>query len=475
MRGVLLTHSYLLRNDPHEQEILRPFPPLGLQSLVAYLRQQGVAPVEWFDSTFASDTQAVLDAVEAMDPAVVGFYGHTVTRPVAQGLIAACKAQGRVVVAGGPDPVQYLDEYLGFGVDVVVVGEGELTLHELVMAVEAHGGRRPDDATLRAIRGIAFRAGQELVRTEPRPLIRPLDRLPWPARDRRDHDEYFRVWRERHGETALSMVTSRGCPFHCSWCSKQVYGDTFRRRGETDVIDELVSLRERFDPDQIWFADDLFTINRAWVHRFCQQMVERRTTLPFYGIARPESLDAALCDALRRAGCYRIYCSAESGAQHVLDRMRKDSTVQDILRAGRLLRQAGIELGVFVMLGYPGESRQDIDRTLEMLHTLEPDVVLVSVAHPMKGTTFYDEVADRLVGAPDGGPSHHGGRLRFRMRYPSAFYDTAQRLVWTETELARGLRRGPVDARLLRLLVQAPALRSRLWWESRRDRGDAPT
>lgn len=455
---LLLFHAYHLAEDPREQEIMRPFPPLGIQYLVAWLRREGWGAVEGYDPTFEPGPAAFYARLAETRPRVVGLYGHTITRPTAAAMVARCRQEDIRVVAGGPDPVQYMDAYFDAGVEVIVIGEGERTLSELMSHLAANGWSW-DWSRLDGIAGIAFRRDGATVRTATRPLIRPLDLIPWPHRERRDLDRYFAAWRARHGETALSLVTSRGCPYHCTWCSKQVYGDTFRRRGVDDVIDELLSLRERYAPDQIWFADDMFTINRSWVLRFCEQMVNRGAQIPFYLIGRPETLDPELCDALRRAGCYRVYCSAESGAQHVLDAMRKDSTVGEIRRAGRTLRAAGIELGVFVMLGYPGETAADVDATVSMLHDLDPAVTLLSLAHPMRGTAFYDAVADRLE-SPPGWAEKNGGRLAFRMDQSRRYYELAQRWIWAETALVRKLRKGEVDRELGRLLIKTPVLRA---------------
>lgn len=446
--NVLLTHGYFLADDPHEAELMRPFPPLGLQYLVAYLRAQGVA-AEWWDSTFQPGPAAFPGALDAARPDVVGFYGHTVTRPVTAGMVAEARARGLRVVAGGPDPVQYLDEYFAMGVEVVVVGEGELTLHALVEHLRAHGGRW-EPTRLGDIQGIAFRDGERVVRTPARPLVRPLDRLPWPARERRDLDAYFAAWRARHGQTALSMTTSRGCPYHCTWCSKQVYGDTFRRRDPDAVIDELLAVKEQFAPDQVWFVDDMFTLNRTWVDRFADRMIARGAQTPFYVIGRAETLEPAQLARLRAAGLYRMYVSAESGADHVLEAMKKGTSVAELKRAGRLLREAGIEMGAFVMLGYPGEARRDVLATRDLLRDLDPAVTLVSVAHPMKGTAFHDTVRERVTGA-------RGGRLTFEMAYSPRFYDAAQRMLWADERLRRARQ-----ARSPRGLVGAAARYA--WW-----------
>jgi radical SAM superfamily enzyme YgiQ (UPF0313 family) len=446
---LLLTHAYFLADDPHEAQIMRPFPPLGLQYLVSYLRREGFAEVDWWDTTFQPGPDTFPAILADADPRVVGFYGHTITRPTAKGMMAAAK--GRRIVAGGPDPAQYLDVYFDMGVEVVVLGEGEVTLQALMEHLRANRWQW-DVERLRDIDGIAFRVGAETVRTRPRALLKKLDTLPWPHRERRDLDAYFGAWRARHGETAMSLTTSRGCPYHCTWCSKQVYGDTFRRRDPDAVIDELLAVKERFGPDQIWFVDDMFTINRTWVHRFCDRMVARRAVTPFYLIGRPESLDEPMVDALRRAGLFRMYLSAESGAQHVLDAMRKETSLAQIDRGAALLRGAGIELGLFVMLGYPGEEKPDILATRDMLRRLDPEVALLSVAHPMKGTAFYDAVADRITG-------EHGGRLTFRMRHSPRLYELAQRMIWADIGLRRALRaRAPAE--VLRNAARWPLYRA---------------
>jgi radical SAM superfamily enzyme YgiQ (UPF0313 family) len=455
---LLLFHAYYIQNDPHEQEIMRPFPPLGMQYLAAWLKQDGFQAIDWMDSTFQTGPEEFHTRCADDNPRVVGLYGHTVTRPIACGMVGRCREDGRRVIAGGPDPVQYVNEYLDAGVEVIVVGEGEVTTSALLTHLRENRWEW-DRSTLRDIPGIIFRDGDEIVRTPARPLIRPLDRIPWPERRHADLDKYFSVWRQRHGETAMSMVTSRGCPYKCSWCSKQVYGDTYRRRSVKDVLDELSAIRTSFDPDQIWFADDLFTLNKTWTAQFCKEMVRRRSTIPFYVIARPETLTPRMCNDLAAAGCYRVYVSAESGAQHVLDAMNKHDRVENIYQAGVNLRCAGIELGVFVMIGYPGERVEDIDATLRMLHFLEPEVLLLSIAHPMKGTDFYEQVADRIVPPAPGWEESNGGRLVFEMDYPRRFYEIAQRMIWAETSLVRKLRRGEYDRELAWLAVKTPLYR----------------
>lgn len=450
---LLLTHAYYLCDDPHEAEIMRPFPPLGLQYLIAFLKANHWTNVDWLDATFHAGPHVFAEHLIQSQPKVVGFYGHTITRPQMTELVHLSVEQGCRTLAGGPDPVQYMDAYFDMGVEVVVVGEGEHTLLALMEHLQKHHWQWDWDE-LQGIDGIAFRHDGKLVQTKARKLIRPLDSLPWPERRRSDLEPYLAAWRKRHGETALSMVTSRGCPYHCSWCSKQVYGDTFRRRSVDDVIDELLYLKKEYQPDQIWFADDLFTLNKSWIRRFCSEMMRRQAVTPFYIIGRPETFTPELCADLRKAGCFRVYLSAESGSQLVLDAMHKDDRVEHIVTATRLLQAEGIEVGFFVMIGYPGERWPDLKATIRMLHALQPDVTLLSVAHPMKGTAFYDSVKDRLM------PSRNkGGRLAFDQDYSPLFYEWAQRWIWSETQLVKDIKQRQLKPSTFKLAVKAPIYR----------------
>ena len=447
-------------------ELMRPFPPLGIQYLVSWFRRETSFAVDWYDATFENDEDSFYQILLDQSPRVVGLYGHTLTRTVALEMSRKAEECGCVVIAGGPDPAQYAEEYLNGGVDILVVGEGEHTLQEVMEHLKANRWI-PDPEILKDIHGLIFKDPAGAIHTTPpRKLIRPLDILPYPHRNPKNLNRYFNAWRDRHGETALSMNTSRGCPFHCTWCSKQVYGDTFRRRNHEKVVDEVLYLRETFDPDQIWFVDDVFTLNRAWVHRFCTEMVRREATIPFYLVARPETVDKPMLEALKNAGCYRIYFSAESGVQHVLDAMNKHTKVEDIYRACALCKELGIEIGLFVMLGYPGENFEDIQATLWMLNEIQPEVLLLSVAHPMKGTTFYDSVASQIV-TPAGWAEENGGRLAFKMRFPHEFYTLAQKHIWNETELLKGIKQRHITGNIIKTALKYPPTRLMFEWKGR--------
>jgi anaerobic magnesium-protoporphyrin IX monomethyl ester cyclase len=425
---VLFAHGYFLAEDAQERRIMRPYPPLGLLYLSSHLRRAGLA-VDIFDSTFRSFTEFA-DRVERDRPRVVGLYCNLMTKANVLRMIAIARAAGARVVLGGPEPPHYAQEYLERGADVVVVGEGEKTLEELLPAL-LEG--RPESEWAN-IAGIAFRAEGRVIRTAPRPLIADLDAQPWPDREAVDIPAYLDAWRGRHGRGSLSLITARGCPFTCTWCSRSVFGETHRRRSVTDVADEVQALVERYRPDQLWYADDVFAIHRGWTLAFADEMGRRGLRLPFECISRGERIDDDVADALARLGCFRVWVGSESGSQRVLDAMQRRVRVEQVQAATRRLQRRGIEVGFFIMLGYADEDVSDLEATVRHLKTARPDAFLTTVAYPIKGTPYYETVAPRVAPTADwaGGSDRD---LVIRGRHTPAYYQWARR--WMTAEVAR--------------------------------------
>ena len=413
---ILLAHGYFLAEDAHERQVMKPYPTLGLLYLSAYLKRQGYA-VEIFDATFHS-LDEFLAYVQAKRPPVVGLYTNLMTKFNVLKMLAACRAVGARVVLGGPEPASYAAEYLARGADVIVVGEGELTLADLLE-------RRFQG--LDQVSGIAFLDDDgAVITTPPRPYIPQLDSLPFPDRDAIDLDRYVRVWRDNHGLGSVSLICARGCPFHCQWCSHAVYGHTHRRRTPANVADELALLLERYQPDQVWYADDVLTIHRRWFLEYARVLKDRGLKAPFECISRPDCLDDNVIAALKEMGCYRLWIGSESGSQRVLDLMKRGTQAGDVRAKTRLLQKAGIQVGMFIMLGYDGEQLADLDATTQHLKDANPDVFLTTVAYPIKGTAFYNQVHDRVI-APAAWDQVSDRDLSIRGRNSRRFYSFATR------------------------------------------------
>ncbi|MGE0405767.1 MAG: radical SAM protein, partial [Candidatus Korobacteraceae bacterium] len=291
MAELLLTHGYFLQEDPKEQQIMKPYVPLGILYLCAYLREQGFG-VEVFDSTFARMDE-LLARLREGPPGVVGVYANLMTRRNAVRILRAAKDAGWKTIAGGPEPGAYIEEYLHAGADVIVIGEGEQTMAELLPAL------RMKSADLSSIRGIAYRDGEGVVRqTAVRAQIANIDDLPWPAREQVDIARYVRTWREAHGQGSVSFITARGCPYRCRWCSHQVFGMTHRRRKPAGVAEEVEWLLGTYSPDIMWVADDVFTIHHGWLREYTAEMKRRGMRVPFECISRADRLNPEVADLL---------------------------------------------------------------------------------------------------------------------------------------------------------------------------------
>lgn len=433
---LLLTHGYFLYEDPKELQIMKPYVPLGILYLSSHLRARG-HDVEIFDSTFRT-REELFRLLASCAPAVLGVYANLMTRKNVVEILEVAKEAGWQTIVGGPEPGAYTAEYLDAGADVVVIGEGEITTEELLPVLRrCRKHPRDTNTELARINGIAFRnLDGSLCRTQPRAQIPNLDTQPWPDREAVDIDRYVRTWRECHGQGSVSLITARGCPYRCRWCSHEVFGRTHRRRRPASVVDELEWLIERYHPDMAWLADDVFTIHPGWLEQYAAEMRRRRLRIPFECISRADRLNPRVMDLLAELGCFRLWIGSESGSQRVLDAMERGVTVEQVRAAVSLAKVRGIKAGMFLMWGYSGEEIEDIEATVDHVKQSDPDVFLTTVSYPIKGTPYFEDVASRAVNAKPWRESSDRD-YRIRGRHSRRFYQYADQLLRSEVELSR--------------------------------------
>lgn len=431
MSDVLLTHGYFLGEDPKEQQIMKPYPTLGLLYVSAYLRKTGFG-VEVFDTTFASrgDLTARL---AAGSPGVLGIYTNLITRSSVLDVVRQAKALGWTVVLGGPEAANYPAEYIGRGADVVVFGEGEETMAELLPALDARGPHR-----LQGVAGTAFRDERGDIITNPdRAQIKDIDALPWPDREAIDIGRYVDVWRTHHGTGSVNLITARGCPYRCRWCSHAVFGYSHRRRTPRGTADELEFLVQRYRPDIVWYADDVFTIHHRWLYDYAAELKRRGIRIPFETISRADRMmQEDVLRTLADMGCWRIWIGAESGSQRILDAMERGVTVEQVLFATRAAKRYGIQVGMFLMWGYDGETVDDIEATVDLVKRADPDIFLTTVAYPIKNTPYFNALGDRVAASRDWASSTDRD-YDVRGRYPRELYRHADRWLRQEVEAHR--------------------------------------
>ncbi len=433
--NLLLTHGYFLTEDEHEKSIMKPYPPLGILYLSAYLKSKGYA-VDVFDSTFKTK-QEFYSFIDAHRPAIVGIYCNLMTKLNVLEMIRYCKSRGCIVVLGGPEPPYYTQEFLRYGADAIVIGEGEATMEELVDTISKFGVHR-----LHHVHGIAFKDEDgNIAQTPSHELIKDLDTIPFPDREAIEIEQYIATWRQYHSLGSVSLITARGCPYTCKWCSHGVYGFTHRRRSVTNVVNEIEYLINRYKPDMMWIADDVFTINHKWFYGYYDEMKRRGLRIPFECISRPDRVTEDILQKMAELGCFRIWYGSESGSQRILDAMSRGVTVEEIRAMTAAAQNHGIEVGLFVMLGYEGEAVEDIETTIHHLQEANADTFLTTVAYPIKGTTYYSEI-ERNISSHLPWGKRTERQFKVHGKYTKSFYWFAQRRLSNEVLFHKLSRNG---------------------------------
>jgi anaerobic magnesium-protoporphyrin IX monomethyl ester cyclase len=402
MSEILFGQSYFLRFDPKLYQAMQPYPPLGTLYAASYLRNRGYE-VALFDAMLAESEDEWDQAIRSHKPRYAILYEDSFNylskmclermRQAAFTMLEMAKEQGCTTIVCGSDATDHAQKFMQAGADYVLIGEGEETLAELMDRLT---GRTA--TPFQQILGLTYPEG-----TNPRrPDIRDLDSLPFPAWDLVDIGQYREIWLDRHGYYSMNMVTTRGCPFHCNWCAKPIWGQRYNTRSPSNVVDEMEWLKEAYHPDHIWFADDILGLKPGWVAEFAQRVRDRQAVIPFKCLNRVDLLERAdEIDAFKQAGCKTIWVGAESGSQKILDAMDKGTSLKQIFNVTKKLHAAGIQVGFFLQFGYPGETRQDIELTFEMVRHCDPDDIGVSVSYPLPGTRFFETVQHEL------GDKHH--------------------------------------------------------------------
>ena len=402
MADVLLTHSYHLYYDRKQVRKMQPYPPLGTLYAAALLRSAGIS-VALFDTMLSDPETGFESALKQHRPKIVVVFEDnfnflskmclTRMREVAYHILETSRKFGATVLVNGSDASDHTHDYLQNGFRCVLLGEAECTLLEAVTEV-----LREDEEALSRVPGLAFldRTTGEVVRTKQRQFIRDLDQLPFPSRDLTDINAYRKVWKEAHGYFSLNIVASRGCPYHCNWCAKPIYGDSFSVRSAALVAEEMRRLKYDFGADHLWFADDIFGLRPKWVRQLADEVQRLDAAIPFKMQSRVDLMTPDTVRALRRAGCAEVWMGAESGSQKILDAMDKGTRVDQIAKARENLRREGIRACYFLQFGYPGETWKDIQNTIRLVRDTRPDDIGVSVSYPLPGTKFFDRVQTQL-------------------------------------------------------------------------------
>jgi radical SAM superfamily enzyme YgiQ (UPF0313 family) len=424
---ILLTHGYFLDEDPKERQIMKPYVPLGILCISAYLEEHCIGN-EVFDSTFSTIEQLKKYLLDNKPP-IIAIYVNLMTKLNVLKIVSFIKGNALPIkiILGGPDIRHYAADYLAYGADLVVIGEGEETMKEVCTFFLANNSL-PSDCD-----GTALLENGRLKINKERSLIKDINTLPFPNRKKVDLGLYLQTWKEFHGRSMVSVSTMRGCPYTCKWCSRAVYGGTYRRRSPAKVVEEILWLKKNYSPGAIWFVDDVFTISHKWLKEFCDLMTEKNAVVPYEIITRADRMNEEVVRLLKASGCFRIWIGAESGSQEIIDAMDRRVDVEQVREMIKLSKKYGIEAGTFIMLGYPGETKKDIKQTIKHLQDSAPDHYTITLAYPIKGTPLYEEVASTLTNAKFSASTDRD--LDFKRKFSTRYYNYAIR--WVNNEVLR--------------------------------------
>jgi anaerobic magnesium-protoporphyrin IX monomethyl ester cyclase len=385
MTTVTLVYPYF---HPRADSSIFRFPPLGLGYIAAYLKQHGIS-VEVVDCTFIKQKEALKKIIDSK-PKIIGIQSIYSMREKSLELAQLLKNHCELLVAGGALPTTEPETFLE-NFDVVVVGEGEQTMLELVNQF-TNGG------DFSQLKGIVYRdkCVGGIRRTPPRELNADLNSFPNPSRDLFDNDAYKKYYSKKFGYTITAIITSRGCPFSCDFCSKPVFGSVFRTRTASNVVDEIedaISLGY----GRIWFADDCFTLDRNRLLGICDEIIRRGLKVSWECLSRVDTLDPEAVDKMKMAGCFRMFFGIESGNDEILALMKKQITTKQAYETIQLCRKKGIETGAFFILGYPGENQKTILDTVRFASSLPLDYLSFTLPYPIPGTPLFERLSGKLV------------------------------------------------------------------------------
>lgn len=378
-----------LINPPTRCRSLRP--PHGLMYISSYLTKHGVDnylidPKGGF--TEKTHIEMITDKVKELAPDFVGISMLTTDILCVFKLLASVKHRcpGTRTVVGGLHPTLFPEEILrNDDTDVVVMGEGEETMYDLV--------RNCSDG-LGKIKGIGFKKNGEIVLNEKRPMIKNIDDLPFPAFDKIDMDFYLKP--NIHILRGIpirgfNIFSNRGCPFRCRFCvNKNIFGGSVRFRSPERVVDEIEYLHEKYNIDGFYLYEDTFGIRKNDVEIFCDEINKRRMRLVWGCTTRVNLVSDALLQKISQAGCMQIDFGVESGSQRLLDLLKKDITLDQVRKTVALCRKHRIRIFSNFMINLPTETEDDFEKLLSFSSELKSDVSIFNIACPFPGTDIQD-------------------------------------------------------------------------------------
>lgn len=358
--------------------------PLNLGYIAAYLIEKGHKNVDIHIGAFETDKEIISDASDAD---IIGFTATSPMMKHAEEMAMEVKENNpnTIIVFGGSHPSVLPENTLkNENIDAVVRGEGEMTMLEIVGAVEK-------EASFKEITGMSYKNNGDIIHNPDRGLIKDIDTIPFPARNLISQDKFLEIGYKKYGDRGAWVFSSRGCPYHCTYCASwRIWTRKWRARSPENIIKEIQELVDTYNVDRINFADDTFTISRERVVEFCDLLKRENLQISWGCNVRVDNVDKKLFEIMKSAGCTDVWIGAESGSPIILKDIKKGITLTQIKNAFKWSKEAGLKRRAYLMIGSPKESRETIFQTEKLVDETKPDTLEFSILTPYPGCENYE-------------------------------------------------------------------------------------
>ena len=367
--------------------------PLGIGYLASVLRNANIE-VNILDFRFLKNWEEVASKLQDYKPEIIGISAYI---PIASRAHQTAKIakellpDSKVILGGAYPTILYSEALSDQNIDVCVTGEAEHIIVELVQKLS-------NGISLEGIPSLAWRKKSFIYLSENRSFVENLDRIPFPAydlfpmRDILKNGEIFPL-----PYPSMTILSSRGCPFNCTFCQptlRNIFGKKIRYRSVKNVVDEIELLIKQYELKALLIQDDIFTFNKKRVEEFCDELDSRNIKLKWCCQSRADTLDTDIASRLSKSGCVMIIFGIESGSQKVLDLLDKKTTVEDNYKVMKICKDNNIIICADIMIGTPGETREDLEQTVKLIYKAGPEIVWVSITSPIPGTYLHDQVRE---------------------------------------------------------------------------------
>ncbi len=347
--------------------------------------------VNTFDKKY--ENSDFIKIINDFSPSIIGISFSTYRILKIYDLIRKISRPDRLIIAGGPHPTLFPEEVLRHGADIVVIGEGEGVIQEIIDFIDNKNNKKIED-----IKGVAYKDDKGIIKNSGRgEFIDNLDTLPKPAFHLYKREDFVQNDGSIKG---LGMVfTARGCPYACTFCERSIFGRAHRLRSPSNIVEEIKERKSQYYINDFTFMDDAFTLNRKRTLEICDLLIREKLGIRWNCASRVTSVDEGLLERMREAGCFQVNYGIESGDPDTLKRIKKGSKLEEMKRAIFLTYKSGIRVYANIMTGFPWEGPQHISNTIDLVKTLSPYIYMYSVhgcVVPYPKTAIYEEYCDRF-------------------------------------------------------------------------------